>query len=274
MNVYKGSIIKLLFFSVFIFLFVSPGFANTASDKENLSDIHIRNLIIDYKNRIIANQLESLELKENLEWLNLKIKRMIYTNRAISGAIHNSVQYKIFKINALQKERAYCLERLNHFRKQISITENPNNNDFIKELQSRIEHSDLSDWLEVEQDGDGHSYRLKTVLPILFSSGSAVIIKEYNDFLKNLATLIKNFDSKVIVDGYADIDPIHTKKYPSNFELGATRAANVVHMLIRHGVKPSVFQIASTGKYRFLPLKMTDSKTLERYVNIRVFISG
>ncbi len=274
------------FFFVLILFFLCPMIfldsAQAVTDKSDGSDGYNQKMAENYQSRINSTQLEILELKENLEWLNLKIKGMIYSNRPVSQAIYNSVQYKTSRLNALENERSYCLKQLSKFQKQDepSIIENKisetdvADQDLIKKLQSRIENAGLSDWIVVEQDKDARTCKLKTVLPILFSSGSAVLFKEYNEFLKNFASVIKDFDAQIIVDGYADINPIHTKQYPSNFELGAARAANVVHSLVRYGVKPSIFKIASTGQYRFLPLKMSQNKSLERYVNITVFVSG
>ena len=284
MHIKNNSFIKLLFFTMVflpgVFMFLES--AGAVSDKSDGSVNQNHKIIDNYQNRIISTEMEILELKENLEWLNLKIKGIIYSNRPVSQSIYNSVQYKTDRINSLEKERAYCIKQLSGLQKreepsitqsQISETDTAGD-DFLKKLQYRIENAHLSDWVVIEQDKDTHSYRLKTVLPILFSSGSALLLKEYDDFLRNMASVIKDLDAQIIVDGYADINPIHTKQYPSNFELGATRAANVVHSLVRYGVRPSVFKIASTGKYRFLPLRMSENKTLERYVNITVFVSG
>ncbi|OGR26911.1 MAG: hypothetical protein A2277_17795 [Desulfobacterales bacterium RIFOXYA12_FULL_46_15] len=284
MHIKNNSYINPLFFLiVFLFgSFIYPEPARAVPDKSDGSGTYSQKIIDDYQHRVISTEGEIRELKENLAWLDLKIKGIIYSNRPVPQSIYNSVQHKTERLNALEKERAYCINRLSGFLKpeEPAITQSQisgqdtDDHDFVKKLQSRIENAHLSDWIAIEHDKDGRSYRLKTILPILFSSGSALLFKEYDDFLRNFALVIKDLDAQIVVDGYADINPIHTKQYPSNFELGATRAANVVHSLVRHGVKPSIFKIASTGKYRFFPLKMSANKTLERYVNITVFISG
>ena len=89
-----------------------------------------------------------------------------------------------------------------------------------------------------------------------------------------IAKLLKVYDVKIMVKGYADIDPIHTKKYPSNFELGAVRAANVVHELIKNGLKPSIFQINSSGKYRFSANRELKQKALERRAEVTIVFIG
>jgi chemotaxis protein MotB len=115
---------------------------------------------------------------------------------------------------------------------------------------------------------------MKTTLPILFSSGSATVAREYKLFLKKLAAFLKPYDVKVLVNGYADTVPIKSKKYPSNFELGAARAANIVHQLVRSGLKPAVFKIASPGEYRFAAKEMSKQKSFERRAEVTVIFSG
>lgn len=275
------SFIFLILF--FFFSFIKPCLVFAAAEKpEGLSDSN-QKLIMMYQQRLMSIDMEIQELRENLAWQNLKIKEVAFSHRPLPESIYASVQYKKVKLNALEKEKAYCMNQLSGLRKpeEPSVISSPMSesetlpDDLVKKLQTRIKEANLSDWVVIEQDSQGpHSCRLKTVLPILFASGSAVLFKEYDTFLKNFASVIKDLNAQIIVDGYADIDPIHTKRYPSNFELGATRAANVVHALVKYGVSPSIFKISSTGKYRFLPLKMSSNKTLERYVNITVFVSA
>jgi chemotaxis protein MotB len=140
------------------------------------------------------------------------------------------------------------------------------------ELTKAIQKAGLQDWVEVI--GDGTCVRIENQLPILFASGKANLVKEYKGFLKKFAGFLKPYDVRIIVDGYADTDPIHTARYPSNFELGATRAANIVHELVRNGLKPSVFKIASTGEHRFHANKPFKRKLLERRAQVSVVFSG
>lgn len=140
------------------------------------------------------------------------------------------------------------------------------------EVQAAINKAGLNDWVELS--GAGTCLRLKTTLPILFPTGSAKVAKEYKIFFKKLSTFLKPYDVKVLVNGYADKVPIKTKKYPSNFELGATRAANIVHQMVYYGLKPSIFRIESTGKYRFAAKNPSQQKSLERRAEVTVIFSG
>ncbi|WP_300461142.1 OmpA family protein [Desulfobacula sp.] len=140
------------------------------------------------------------------------------------------------------------------------------------ELQAAIKGSGLGDWLEVVETGP--CLRMETTLPILFSSGSATVAKEYKLFLNNLAVFLKPYDVNVIVSGYADTVPIKSKTYPSNFELGATRAANIVHQLVRSGLKPAIFKIESAGEYRFAAEEMSKQKSFERRAEVTVIFTS
>lgn len=145
--------------------------------------------------------------------------------------------------------------------------------DITKEqLQEAVSKAGLSDWVEI--NGSGTCLRLETTLPILFPTGSAKIADEYKPFLDQFADFLKPYDVKILVNGYADTVPIHNEKYPSNFELGATRAANIVHQFVRSGLKPSIFRIESTGEYRFAAKGMSQQKTLERRAEVTVIFSG
>lgn len=205
---------------------------------------------------------ELLELQGSLEWLQLRVHRMVELNRQVPEHICKSIAYKEKRIAALEASRKEYATALARIRGKIPSAKAAGAN--CRELYgllNSLKTSEISEWFDTAS--------LKTTLPILFSSGSAALSKEYEDFFKQFSDFVKQHDVRIVVDGYADVDPIKTKTYPSNFELGATRAANVVHALVRHGVDPSLFKVASTGQYRFPEDRpMSDKKSMERYVRI------
>lgn len=139
-------------------------------------------------------------------------------------------------------------------------------------IEAAVKRAELEDWVVV--NGDDTCLRIETTLPILFSSGSANVAKEYQPFLKKLASFLKPYDVKVLVNGYADTVPIRSTQYPSNFELGAARAANIVHQLVNQGLKPSIFKIETTGEYRFAAKEPSQQKSFERRAQVTVIFSG
>ena len=104
----------------------------------------------------------------------------------------------------------------------------------------------------VEQQGDG----LKVTLTneILFASGSA----ELSDAGRNLLrSVIRNLSSReaynFIVEGHTDNVPIRgqlQQLYPTNWELSAKRALNVVHALDDAGIAPERLQARAFGAHK------------------------
>lgn len=113
-------------------------------------------------------------------------------------------------------------------------------------------------WLEVE---------IKT--SILFASGSSRIESEAVPVLAKLADILRDFPNPVHVEGFTDNVPIRSVAFPSNWELSAARAASVVHLFMKHGVRPGRMVALGYGEYR----PVADNNTAEgRGKNRRVVI--
>ena len=244
-------------------------------------------LVREYQGVIQLKTLEIYELNENLDWLDRKIKRLKSLHQPVSKDLFQSVSHKKLRINSLEKDvqnlQAALEELMDRIPQEetaavaspakaspgvLSIQEDGVTQDQA-ELIARIKKSEISDWFEVVPDQE--RVQIRITLPILFTPGSAVIAQEYDGFLKKVSSFVKGQKVWIVVDGFADPDPIKSKQFPSNFELGATRAANVVHALVAKGVDPAVFKVASTGKYRFPDARpLSDKKAVERYINISI----
>jgi chemotaxis protein MotB len=95
---------------------------------------------------------------------------------------------------------------------------------------------------------------------VLFVSGSAQLGDEGKAQLVKLATTLRELmpripneiDWVLRVDGHTDSVPITTAQFPSNWELSAARAINVVQFLIANGVPAR--RLAATGFGEFQPL--------------------
>ncbi len=105
---------------------------------------------------------------------------------------------------------------------------------------------------EVGTDKDG----LVLDFPALefFEPGSAVLKPQASPVLKEVAGLVTriDFNSYLIeVQGHTDDSPIETDKIPSNWELSALRATNVVRKLIDFGVQPR--RLSAVGLAETMP---------------------
>jgi len=254
---------------------------------------------------VVTEQIR--QIQNDLEWLTLKVKRMQDFDRFVPQRMHDSIAFKQARIAALKKlkqryqdlipklpenllppEKDPAATVLEKNRKTAEAEKTgpagetsetadvplaadgfgPDMN-FRQNLEKQLADAGLDSWLELVPNLT--PVRMETLLPILFASASAQIPEGYAPFLKNLAALVRDKDVRIVIDGYADTDPINTPRFPSNFELGAARAAAVVHALVGHGIKPEVCKIGSTGQYRFDAKKQTEWKNLQRHVTIAVF---
>jgi len=82
---------------------------------------------------------------------------------------------------------------------------------------------------------------------VLFSTASATINEEGKKVLTGLSTELQDFPYQIIVIGHADNRPIATERYPSNWNLAADRAANVVNVLEAGGLPSNQLGALSLG---------------------------
>ncbi len=105
---------------------------------------------------------------------------------------------------------------------------------------------------------------------VLFPSGSADLEPEGQQQLAQLATTLLSIAPKIPpeidwvlrIDGHTDKNPISTTEFPSNWELSAKRAINVVRFLEDHGVPAN--RLAAAGFAEFQPLEQGDSPDIYR----------
>lgn len=113
-------------------------------------------------------------------------------------------------------------------------------------------------WLEVEINTS-----------VLFATGSAEVSAVSRPVLERISQVLANTGVRVQVEGHTDVVPIQTVVYPSNWELSAARAANVVRLFAEQGMAPQTMAAVGFGQHR----PVADNDTLEgRNRNRRVVI--
>jgi chemotaxis protein MotB len=102
----------------------------------------------------------------------------------------------------------------------------------------------------------------------LFSPGSAEISDQGQKVLKAISQILGRADVSVCVEGHTDSTPIHSDKYPSNWELSTARAVKVVRWL---GEKGGIAQerLSAVGYGAARPRASNDSEQ-NRRINRRV----
>lgn len=107
---------------------------------------------------------------------------------------------------------------------------------------------------------------------LLFRSGSARVNPEAVRLLEEVGGALKAVPNDIEVAGYTDSVPIRTGRYPSNWQLSAARAANVVYILAMvPGIEPARLSVAAFSKYHPVASNATPGgRQLNRRVTILV----
>lgn len=110
---------------------------------------------------------------------------------------------------------------------------------------------------------------------LLFPKGEATLTPRSVGILSRIANLIRGLDAPIRVEGHTCDLPIHTAKFPSNWELSAARAAAVARFLISRGVEPRRIQIVGYADTRpIVPNTSESNRRLNRRVEIYVLKGG
>jgi chemotaxis protein MotB len=105
---------------------------------------------------------------------------------------------------------------------------------------------------------------------VLFESGKTDIKPDGKATLAQVAPVLAGIsDRSFLVAGHTDDVPIHSGRFPSNWELSTARAVEVTRLLIADGMRAQV--IAAAGYGEFDPVVANDS-TDHRAQNRRIEI--
>lgn len=140
-------------------------------------------------------------------------------------------------------------------------------------LEELIEQNGLQDQVSVTLDTKGVKIEFANVA--LYQSGSADIKQDAIPTLKEVTQVIRETSHSthmVEVEGHTDDVPIHTEKFPSNWELSSVRATNVVKYLLAHGIEKERLKAAGYADSRPKEKSATASLSQQREGNRRVVI--
>lgn len=110
----------------------------------------------------------------------------------------------------------------------------------MEEIASEVEEfvykNKLAGQVEVSSDERGSIITISDV--VLFPAGKARMTFAGKKTMNQVFDLLKQFNYDVKIEGHTDSSPIRTEKFPSNWELSASRAADVARMLVESGFPP------------------------------------
>jgi chemotaxis protein MotB len=97
----------------------------------------------------------------------------------------------------------------------------------LKKSMSKEEFQDAIQ--DIHHDSVGA--RIQLAASALFPSGSAELKVSSAAALDKIGELLRQSNRRIIIEGHTDNEPVHTLKYPSNWELSAVRATKVLRYL-------------------------------------------
>jgi chemotaxis protein MotB len=168
------------------------------------------------------------ELKKRLEKLGQNVDKLT----SEKGALAQTLEDAKARLEELRRQKAAAEARAATFR------------DLVAKLRSMIDAGQLK---VVIRDG-----RMLIQLPndVLFDSGKTNIKPDGQAALAKVAQVLAGIsDRKYIVAGDTDNVPIHSSRFPSNWELSTARAVEVTKFLVQNGMKPEVLAAAGYGEW-------------------------
>jgi len=134
-------------------------------------------------------------------------------------------------------------------------------------------NKELQDIITIEDNERGVIVELKD--NILFESASSQLKADSRAVLDKVSELLASIDNDILVEGHTDNVPINTYDFPSNWELSADRAVNVVRYFVEEkGLDPTRFSASGYGEYHpVAPNDTYENKAKNRRVNILIITS-
>jgi len=126
----------------------------------------------------------------------------------------------------------------------------------FNDLQELTNELGISD--RVQLDASDQELEMTLTDDVLFRLGVAEISPEGIILLRKIGELMDKSSLSLRVEGHTDNLPIHTEKYPSNWELSTARAVNVVRYLMK-AYKIAPGRLTAAGYGEFQPLLPNDT---------------
>ena len=139
------------------------------------------------------------------------------------------------------------------------LAENQQLEEIQKKMQEYIEENHLEDQLSTEMAEEGLMIRIKE--RALFPSGSAQLVGQAQSIVPVVAGMLASLPERVVISGHTDNVPISTAQYPSNWELSASRAMNLMKAVLaaEKSLNPARFSAIGYSEYRPIADNKTDA---------------
>lgn len=147
----------------------------------------------------------------------------------------------------------------------------------FKDISNKIEQAlgDLIKQNMVTLRGNEQWLEIEMRSSLLFESGDATLSNKALELLGQIAEILKTEKTPVRVEGFTDNVPIHSVRFPSNWELSSARAAAVVQLFIEEGLDPTHLMATGYGEFQpIAPNDTTENRTRNRRVVLMISKTG
>jgi chemotaxis protein MotB len=146
-------------------------------------------------------------------------------------------------------------------KEQIKIKEISEHEQMATEIAKVISEMGLEDTVTVKASSRGVLMQVQG--QVFFSAGQADLKPDAGPFLDEIARVVKASPYNVAIEGHTDDSPIHTARFPSNWELSTTRAISALRYMVDHGhIDPH--RLSSAGYADTRPLVPNDTAQHQR----------
>lgn len=198
-----------------------------AADKTRLEErarlLEASTASLDNERARLIDELE--DLRQTQEQLDRDVRRLSKAEAELSESLA-----------AREEELASRSEELSQLRGTYQ--------DLVSDLEAELASGEI----EIRQLREG--LQLDVSQDVLFASGSATVNSGGRRVLGLVAERVRDVPYVIVVQGHSDNVPIHSERYPTNWELAAARASHVVRLLAKGGVPPERLSAVSFGEYK------------------------
>ena len=133
----------------------------------------------------------------------------------------------------------------------------------IKEIHASLEQLEADLWPEIENGKIELSKEPRGLVmslreSTLFPPGEARLQSRSIPIMRKVGAALSRIPGRIRLEGHTDDTPIHTRLYPSNWQLSTARAIAVLRFLITERSMPSE-RLSAAGYGEFRPLVPNDS---------------
>lgn len=149
--------------------------------------------------------------------------------------------------SAIDKDRLRQLKEVTNTT-SVAALSSPDIIEAMQSLRSLGKRNGMDDSFSVVLTQNG----FKAIIPdpVLFNSGEASLGKGVYALLDGILKIAKRDRLSIEVEGHTDNIPIHTQRFPSNWELSTMRAVNILRYLRQNGIPATRLSAVGFAEHR------------------------